>query len=92
MGRGRVGGLEQRSFLYRVISFEDWVLSGLAPVAHFQNGLSGSQTINGACRSEGLERLVAGQHVPDRLGQLASELDLGDLRAALAARRRLVRW
>jgi hypothetical protein len=23
MGRGRVGGLEQRSFLYRVINFED---------------------------------------------------------------------
>src|SRR5436305_13308458 len=40
---------------------------------------------NGACRSEGLERLVAGQHVPDRLGQFPSELDLRDLRAALAA-------
>ena len=29
--------------------------------------------------------MVAGQRVPDRLGQLARELDLGDLRAALAA-------
>src|SRR6516165_12388554 len=65
--------------------FEDRVLSGLAPAAHVKNGLSGSQANNGACRSEGLERLVAGQHVPDRLGQLAGELDLGDLRAALAA-------
>jgi len=64
--------------------FEDLVLSGLAPVAHVNNGLSGSQANYGACRSEGLERLVAGQHVPDRLGQLAGELDLGDLGAALA--------
>ena len=45
----------------------------------------GSQGENGACRSEGLERLVAGQHVPDRLGQLASELDLSDLGTALAS-------
>src|SRR5215211_868342 len=33
-------------------------------------------------RSEGL---VAGEHVPDRLGELAREVDLGDLGAALAA-------
>ena len=84
-GRGRGSGLERCSCLYRFINFEDQVLSGLAPVAHVKNGLSGSQARNGACRSEGLERLVAGQHVPDRLGQLAGELDLGDLRAALAA-------
>jgi hypothetical protein len=66
-------------------TFEDLVLSGLAPAAHVKNGLSGSQARNGACRSEGLERLVAGQHVPDRRGELACELDLGDLCAALAA-------
>src|SRR5436190_944684 len=66
-------------------NFEDLVLSGLAPVAHVKKGLSGSQANNGACRSEGLERLVAGQHVPDRLGQFPSELDLRDLCAALAA-------
>ena len=65
--------------------FEDLVLSGLAPVAHVKNGLSGSQANNGACRSEGLEWLVAVRHVPDRLGELASELDLSDLGAALAA-------
>ena len=47
--------------------FEDQVLSGLAPAAHVKKGLSGSQARNGAFRSEGLERLVAGQHVPDRL-------------------------
>src|SRR5689334_22229560 len=85
MGRGRGGGLERCSCLYRFVNFEDWVLSGLAPVAHVKNGLSGSQANNGACRSEGLEWLVAGEHVPDRLGQLAGELDLGDLGAALAA-------
>jgi hypothetical protein len=61
------------------------VLSGLAPVAQFQNGLSGSQTKSGACRSEGFERLVASQHVPDCGGELASEVDLRDLGAALAA-------
>ena len=33
-------------------------------------------------RSEGL---VAGEHVPDRLGEPAGEVDLGDLGAALAA-------
>ena len=56
--------------------------SGLAPVAQFLNGLSGSQTIYGACRSEGL---ITGEHVPDRLGELASQVDLGDLGAALFA-------
>ena len=90
---GRVGdGVERCPCLYRFINFEDQVLSGLAPAAHVKKGLSGSQARNGAFRSEGLERLVAGQHVPDRLGQLASELDLRDLRAALAAQAALVRW
>src|SRR5690348_14704455 len=42
-GRGWGGGLERCSCLYRFINFEDWVLSGLAPVAHVKNGLSGSQ-------------------------------------------------
>src|SRR6476469_1399374 len=83
--RGWGGRLERCSCLYRFVNFEDRVVSGLAPVAHVKNGLSGSQANNGACRSEGLEWLVAGQHVPDRLGEPAGELDLGDLRAALAA-------
>ena len=82
--RGRVGdGVEQCPCLYRFINFEDQVLSGLAPAAHVKKGLSGSQARNGAFRSEGHKRLVAGQHVPDRLGQLSGELDLRDLRAAL---------
>jgi hypothetical protein len=29
--------------------------------------------------------LVAGEHVPDRLGEAAGEVDLGDLGAALLA-------
>src|SRR4051795_12889279 len=57
-------------------------MGGLVPAAHFQREPSGGQTKTGACRSE---RLVAGEHVPDRLGELARELDLGDLGAALAA-------
>ena len=56
--------------------------SGLAPVAQFQNGLSGSQTKDGACRSEGL---ITSKHVPDRLSQLAGEVDLRDLGATLPA-------
>ena len=36
----------------------------------------------GACRSEGL---VAGEHVPDRFGELAGKVDLSDLGAALTA-------
>src|SRR3954453_24160801 len=36
----------------------------------------------GSCRSEGL---VVGEHVPDRFGESAGEVDLGDLGSALAA-------
>src|SRR5918996_5942253 len=45
-------------------------------------GPSGGQGVGGACRSEGL---VAGEHVPDRFGEAAGEVDLGDLGAALLA-------
>ena len=49
-------------------------------------GPSGGQTKSGASRSSGrVERLVVGEHVPDRLGQLAGEVDLGDARTALFA-------
>ena len=41
----------------------------------------------GACRSEGL---ITGEHVPDRFGDLAGDVDLGDLRAALFAEPPLV--
>jgi hypothetical protein len=36
--------------------------------------------------------LLAAEHVPDRFGQSAGEVDLGDLGAALLADPRLVRW
>ena len=42
---------------------------------------------HGACRSEGL---VAGEHVPDRLGEPAGDVDLRDFRAALFAETSLV--
>ncbi len=45
-------------------------------------GPSGGQGVGGAFGSEGL---LAGEHVPDRLGQPAGEVDLGDLGAALFA-------
>src|SRR5438874_6171730 len=51
-----------------------------APVAHLRKGRLCGQSRRGACRSKGL---VAGEHVPDRLGELAGELDLRDLRTTL---------
>src|SRR5213596_1720017 len=55
-----------------------WV--GAAPVAQFSSGPSCGQGRRGACRSK---RLVAGQHVPVRLRQLAADRDRGDLRPSL---------
>src|SRR5438876_862762 len=45
-------------------------------------GPSGGQGVRGTFGSEGL---VAAEHVPDRLGEAAGEVDLGDLGAALFA-------
>src|SRR5215212_10169698 len=42
----------------------------------------GQRAGRGTCRSEGL---IAGEHVPDRLAELAGDLDARDLLAALAA-------
>src|SRR5512132_3069325 len=47
-------------------------------------GPSGGQTRSGASRGGG-EGLLVGEHVPDRFGELAGDVDLGDLGAALAA-------
>ena len=55
---------------------------GFAPVAQFRGGPSSGQNLLGACRSKGL---VAAEHVTDRLGELAANLDRGDLPPALAA-------
>jgi len=54
----------------------------LAPVAHFFWGPSSGHGGGGACRGEGT---VVGEHVPDRLGEPAGEVDLGDSGAALLA-------
>src|SRR4051794_5769942 len=47
-------------------------------------GPSGGQTKSGASRSRS-EGLVVGEHVPDRGGEPAGDVDLRDLRSALAA-------
>ena len=60
---------------------------GAALVAHLTKGRLRGHRVRGACRSE---RLVARQHLPDRLGQAASDVDLGDLRATLLAQPGLV--
>src|SRR6266480_179508 len=57
-----------------------WV--GAAPVAQFSSGPSCGQGHRGACRSKGF---VGRQHVPDRLGQTAADLDRSQLRPPLAA-------
>ena len=58
-----------------------WDGRGFAPVAHLIQGPLRGQRLGGACRSEGS---VGRQHVPDRLGEAAGQVDLGDLGAALA--------
>src|SRR6478672_11187376 len=57
-----------------------------APVAHLLKGPSGGQGVGGAFGSEGL---LAGEHVPDRFGESAGEVDLCDFGAALLADARL---
>jgi hypothetical protein len=77
-----LSGVEQRSSLYRPLGGRIRLDGRLAPVAHLLTGPSGGQGVGGACRSEGL---VAGEHVPDRLGESAGEVDLGDLGSPLSA-------
>ena len=55
----------------------DASLAGASP-----KGRSGRQTKSGA---SGSELLVAGEHVPDRVGEPAGDVDLGDLGPALLA-------
>src|SRR6266511_4142755 len=57
-------------------------LAGASP-----KGRSGRQTMSGASWSEGL---VSREHVPDRVGEPAGDVDLGDLGAALLAEPALV--
>jgi hypothetical protein len=81
-GKGRGGELD--STLYRPIGSVGSRFYGcLAPVAHLRVGRLCGQIGRGACRSEGL---ITGEHVPDRLGEAAGDVDLGDLGAALPAK------
>src|SRR5215217_8270943 len=76
----RVGDVEQRSCLYGLLgewTRRNWMLRSRAQV---QKGRSGRQTKSGA---SGSELLVAGEHVPDRVGEPAGDVDLGDLGPAL---------
>jgi hypothetical protein len=83
-GAAVVGG-ERGSSLYRLLEGgRGWIGARSGGASPY--GPSGGQGVGGACRSEGL---VAGEHVPDRLGEPAGEVDLGDLGAALSADARL---
>src|SRR3954454_5688974 len=61
---------------------EDWVM-GVFVRWRISKRTVGRSRQNGACRSEGLG---AGEHVPDRYGEPAGDIDLGDFGAALAAK------
>src|SRR5215216_2946682 len=87
MGLAGVGDVEQRSCLCGLLVGRirrNWMLRSWAQV---QRGRSGRQTNSGA---SGSELLVAGKHVPDRVGEPAGAVDLGDLGAALLAEPALV--
>jgi len=78
--------IEQRSSFYGPLSGEGLGLWEAVPAAQVHRGSSGDQTHGGACR---MERLVLSEDIPDRLGQLAGEIDPGDLGATLATEPRL---
>src|SRR5271165_811084 len=80
-GQSRVDDVERRSCLYGLLVGRirrNWMFAR----AQVQRGRSGRQTKSGA---SGSELLLAGKHVPDRVGESAREVDLGDLGAALFA-------
>ena len=82
MAVGAVVGVELRSSLYRLLSGRIRLDGSLASGGASPYGPSGGQGVRGTCRGEGL---VVGEHVPDRFGEAAGEVDLGDLGAALFA-------
>src|SRR5664280_1352338 len=61
---------------------KDKVTWEAAPAAQFHRGSSSDQKHRGACRGK---RFILREHVPDGFGELASDVDPGDLRAALTA-------
>src|SRR4051794_919149 len=70
------------SHLSMASSGEDQVGGRTRPVVQLSRGLSGSQTRCGTYRSEGFS---LGEHVPDRFGEFAGDLDAGDFGASLSA-------
>src|SRR5947208_8882497 len=82
MAVGAVVGVERCSSLYRLLGWRIRLDGSLASGGASPYGPSGGQGVRGACRGEGL---VAGEHVPDRFGEAAGEVDLGDFGAALFA-------
>src|SRR3954469_18999583 len=80
--RGWVGG-ERRSCLYRPVGSRGCGEIGVL-VRRCMSKMS-RQAARRKGAPAGAKGLVAGEHVPDRFGELAGEVDLGDLGAALAA-------
>ena len=69
----------------RASSWDDQATLEAGFGAQFHCGPSRGETKSGASRSGSwCEGLVAGEHVPDRFGELAGDVDLGHLGAALA--------
>src|SRR3989442_3100945 len=81
MDHGTIAAVEHRSSLYRLLR-EDQAESERRSGSATLRGPSCGQAVRGACRSK---RLGSGEHVPDRLGEPAGNVDLGDLGAALAS-------
>src|SRR5947209_11527351 len=80
--RGRVEPLERCSSLYRLITRRGSGVIGAHSGGAVPKWAVRQPDEKWRLRSEGL---VTSKHVPDRLGELAGEVDLRDLRAALAA-------
>src|SRR4029453_8305592 len=84
-------GWERRSSLYGLLGGRTRRHGSAGSGGSGPKGPSGGQTKSGATRGRsGCEGLVGGQHVPDRFGDLAGDVDLGDLAAALTAEAALV--
>src|SRR6266581_2742869 len=79
---GVVVGVERCSSLYRLLGGRIRLDGSLASGGASPSGPSGGQGVRGACRGGGM---VAGEHLPDRFGEAAGEVDLGDFGAALFA-------
>ena len=80
-------GIEQRSSLYGLLAGKDKVGWEAAPAAQFDTGSSSDQRDSGACRGEGF---VLSEDMPDGFGELAGDVDPGNLGATLAAEAVLV--